>query len=78
MHGEKLFYQLHSQTTASDVICKYSGKRDPSEIERTHNIRKQQTQCCKAQTDQVPSSLLVSGVSDLFAGSFLRVTTELI
>ena len=35
-------------------------------------------QCCIAQVDQVPSSLLVWGLSDLFAGSFLRVTTDII
>ena len=43
MHGEK-FYQLHTETTKAVVTLKYSRKTDPSEIERTYTIRKQQTQ----------------------------------
>ena len=41
MHGEK-FYQLHTDTTIAVATSKYSGKTDPSEIERTNTIRKQQ------------------------------------
>ena len=42
MHGEK-FYQLNAETTTAVAPTKYSGKTNPSEIERTYNIRKQQT-----------------------------------
>ena len=42
MHGEK-FYQLHTETTTAVVTSEYTWKPDPSEVERTYNIRKQQT-----------------------------------
>ena len=42
MQGEK-FYQLHAETMTAVVTSKLSGKMDPSETERTYNIRKQQT-----------------------------------
>ena len=42
MHGEK-FFQLCTETTTAVVTSKLHGKIDPPEIERTYNIRKQQT-----------------------------------
>ena len=38
MYGEK-FYQLHTDTTTAVATSKQSGKTDPSELERTYNIR---------------------------------------
>ena len=43
MHDEK-FYQLHTETMIAVATSKKNLKKtDPSEIERTYNIRKQQT-----------------------------------
>ena len=38
-HGEK-FYQLHTDITTAVATSKLSGKSDPSEIERTYNLKK--------------------------------------